>query len=286
MTITGVTTTAPRPEIGDTVAAAGLQTNYLSAGPLDGPHSPVVLVHGSGPGVTAYANWRLTIPALSGELRVLAPDMSGFGFSEKPGRYSMDQWTAQLLGFLDALGIERASIVGNSFGGALALSLAATHPDRVDRLVLMGACGVPFPITDGLDAVWGYEPSIEHMRSILDIFAYDRALVSDELAEVRYRASIEPGVQEAFSSMFPAPRQRWVDSLVTPEDEIRAIPHETLVIHGRDDRVIPLSNAEQLVRLIERAQLHVFGRCGHWTQIEWAEEFNALLLRFLTSPRR
>lgn len=271
-----------RPEIGTTVDAGGVATNYLEAG----EGAPVVLVHGSGPGVSAYANWRLTIPALATELHVLAPDMAGFGFSAKPGSYSMQQWADQLLGFFDVLGLERPSLVGNSFGGALALHVASAHPDRVDRLVLMGACGVPFPITEGLDRVWGYEPSVENMRALLDIFAVDRALVSDELAEVRYQASVEPGMQEAFSSMFPAPRQRWVDSLVTPDDRIRALPHETLVVHGRDDRVIPLANAERLVRLIERAQLHVFGRCGHWTQIEWADEFNALLLRFLTAPPR
>jgi pimeloyl-ACP methyl ester carboxylesterase len=271
-----------RPELGATVVADGLSTNYLEAG----TGAPVVLIHGSGPGVSAYANWRLTIPSLATQLRVLAPDMAGFGFSDKPGTYSMPRWTAQLVGFLDQLGLEKVSLVGNSFGGGLALSVAANHPERVDKLVLMGACGVPFPITDGLDRVWGYEPSIANMRALLDIFAFDRGLVNDELAELRYRASTEPGMQEAFSAMFPAPRQRWVDSLVTPEEQIRALPHETLVVHGRDDLVIPLGNAESLVRLIPRAQLHVFGRCGHWTQIEWAEEFNALLLRFLTAPPR
>lgn len=266
-----------RPEIGHTVLAAGVATNYLEAG----TGAPVVLVHGSGPGVTAYANWRLTIPALAGRLRVLAPDMAGFGFSEKTGRYGLEAWSEQLVGFLDALGLERVSLVGNSFGAGLAIAVASAHPERVDRLVLMGAVGVPFPITEGLDRVWGYEPSPANMRSILDVFAHDRTLVNDELAEVRYRASIEPGVQEAFAAMFPAPRQRWVDALATPDDAIRALPHDTLIVHGRDDRVIPLANAYRLLELIERAQLHVFGRCGHWTQIEWAADFNAALLRFL-----
>ena len=117
--------------------------------------------------------------------------------------------------------------------------------------------------------------------SILDLFAYDRTLVNDELAQLRHRASIEPGVQEAFSAMFPAPRQRWVDDMATDEAAIAALPHDTLIIHGRDDRIIPMDNAVRLLHLIERSQLHVFGRCGHWTQIEHAAEFNQLLLRFL-----
>ncbi len=273
--------TSSRPEIGSFLDAGGIRTNYLEAG--DGP--PVVLVHGSGPGVTAFANWRLTLPGLAPHLRALAPDMVGFGFTERPAgvRYDMDTWTAHLLGFLDALGLERTSLVGNSFGGGLALRFAARYPERVDRLVLMGSVGVPFVITPGLDAVWGYEPSVEAMRGLLDVFAFDRSLVTDELARVRYAASVEPGVQEAFAAMFPAPRQRWVDEMVTPDDEIARIAHRTLVVHGRDDRVIPLENATHLLRTLQDVQLHVFGRCGHWTQIEHADAFNGLLVDFLTT---
>jgi 2-hydroxy-6-oxo-octa-2,4-dienoate hydrolase len=271
-----------RPEMGAMVDAGGVKTNYLEVG--EGP--PVVLVHGSGPGVTAYANWRLNMPALASRFRVLAPDMAGFGLSDKPGRYGMRGWVDQLTGFLDALGLDRVSLVGNSFGGGLAIRLAVEHPERVDRLVLMGSVGVVFPITEGLDFVWGYQPSVENMRRTLDYFAYSRQLVTDELAEVRYRAATGPGVQDAFAAMFPAPRQRWVDAMATPEEQIRGIPHETLIVHGRDDRVIPVDNAYRLARLIDRSELHVFGRCGHWTQIEWADEFNALLVRFLTREAR
>ena len=272
-----------RPEIGASVVADGIATNYLEAGDPSAP--PVLLLHGSGPGVTAYANWRLTIPALATRVRVVAPDLVGFGFTERPDAvvYDMDTWVGQVVGLLDALGIERASVVGNSFGGALALRLAARYPDRVDRLVLMGSVGVPFPITDGLDRVWGYEPSIESMKELIGLFAHSRELVTDELAEVRYRASVQPGFQESFSAMFPAPRQRWVDAMVTPDEEIAALPHRTLVVHGREDRIIPLDNALHLLRTVPDVQLHVFGRCGHWTQIEHADEFNRLVLDFVTS---
>ncbi|HEX2745483.1 MAG TPA: alpha/beta fold hydrolase [Streptosporangiaceae bacterium] len=271
-------TDSDHPEVGSFVDAGGIKTNYLEVG--DGP--PVVLVHGSGPGVTAYANWRLTMPGLAPAFRVLAPDMAGFGFSDKPGGVAdLAAWVGQIIGFLDALGIERASVVGNSFGGSIGIRLATDHPDRVDRLVLMGATGISFPITEGLDQVWGYQPSFENMRRILDYFAYSRELVNDELAEVRYRAALAPGVQEAFSALFPAPRQRWVEAITTPEEKIKAIPHETLIIHGREDKVIPLDNAYRLLGLIERSELHVFGRCGHWSQIERADDFNALLVRFL-----
>jgi 2-hydroxymuconate-semialdehyde hydrolase len=276
--------TKSNPEIGASIVANGIVTNYHDVG----AGSPVLMIHGSGPGVSAWANWRLTIPVLARQCRVIAPDMAGFGFSERaPGaRYHLDAWVAQAVGLLDALGLSRVDVVGNSFGGALALALAIRHPQRVRRLVLMGSAGVSFPITPGLDAVWGYEPSIGNMRKLLDIFAYHRGLVNDELAELRYKASIQPGFHEAFSSMFPAPRQRGVDALASREEDIRALPHETLVIHGREDQVIPLSNSLTLAQWIPRAQLHVFGQCGHWTQIEHAARFSRLVADFLTEPSR
>lgn len=270
------------PEVGDSIVAAGVRTNYHDLG--EGP--AVLLIHGSGPGVTAWANWRLTMPELASHFRVIAPDMVGFGETERPAehRYGLQNWLTHLLGLLDALDIEKAHVVGNSFGGALALALAIHAPERVGKLVLMGSAGVSFPITEGLDAVWGYEPSIENMRALLDIFAFDRALVNDELAKLRYAASVRPGYHEAFSRMFPAPRQRWVDALASPEQAIREIPHDTLIVHGRDDRVIPLASSSRLLELIERAQLHVFGQCGHWTQIEHAARFNRLMIDHFSEP--
>ncbi len=267
------------PEIGKSIVANSIVTNYHDVG----TGFPVLLIHGSGPGVSAWANWRLTIPVLATGRRVIAPDMVGFGYSERPVgvHYDMDTWVAQAVGLLDALKIEQADLVGNSFGGGLALALAIRHPKRVRRLVLMGSAGVSFPLTEGLDAVWGYQPSIANMRKLLDIFAFDRTLMSDELAELRYKASIQPGFQEAFERMFPAPRQNGVESLASREEDIRALPHETLIIHGREDKVLPLSNSLTLSAWIARSQLHVFGRCGHWTQIEHAARFTQLVGNFL-----
>jgi 2-hydroxymuconate-semialdehyde hydrolase len=267
------------PEIAHSVLANGIRTNYHDVGTGD----PVLMIHGSGPGVSAWANWRLTMPELGKRFRVIAPDMVGFGYSQRPEgiRYKLDTWVDQAIGLLDALDIKKASVVGNSFGGAIALALAIRHPDRVKRLVLMGSVGVPFPITEGLDAVWGYQPSVENMRALLDIFAYDRKLVNDELAQLRYKASIQPGFQESFSAMFPAPRQNGVDMLASLMEEVRKLAHQTLIVHGRDDKVIPLQNSYDLLQAIPNAQLHVFGKCGHWTQIEHAARFSRLVGDFL-----
>ncbi|WP_354004854.1 alpha/beta fold hydrolase [Ramlibacter albus] len=268
------------PEIHKRINAAGLDTNYHDHG--DGP--PVLFVHGSGPGVSAYANWRPVMPALARSRRVLAPDMAGFGYTErKPGtKYELDLWVRQLIEFLDALSIERTDLVGNSFGGAVALATAIRHPSRVRRLVLMGSVGVKFELTPALDEIWGYRPDVQVMRRIMDYFAYDRRLASDELARIRYEASIRPGAQESYASMFPAPRQQWIDALASPEEAIAALPHETLLVHGRDDRVIPMATSLKLLSLIPRSQLHVFSRCGHWTQIEQTARFVELVESFLS----
>jgi pimeloyl-ACP methyl ester carboxylesterase len=273
-------TTGENPEIGATADANGIKTNYLEAGTGD----PVVLIHGSGPGVTSYANWRLVLPALAENFRVLAPDMVGFGFSERPVNieYGVQTWADQVVGLMDTLELPTAHLVGNSFGGAIALRIATQHPDRVGKLVLMGSMGVPFPITEGLERVWGYEPSFENMRKVLDVFAYSRDLVNDELAEVRYRGSIQPGFQESFAAMFPAPRQRWVEAMCTPEDDIRRLPHRTLIVHGREDQVIPVQTSLRLMELIDNADLSVFSHCGHWSMIERTQDFNRSVNEFFS----
>jgi 2-hydroxymuconate-semialdehyde hydrolase len=119
------------------------------------------LLHGSGPGVSAWANWRGVLAALPAEFRLIAPDLAGFGYSEEPDdiEYSRECWLRQIVHFLDALSLEKVNLVGNSFGGSMALALAIAHPERVNKIVLMGSVGVPFELTPGLEAVWGYEPS-------------------------------------------------------------------------------------------------------------------------------
>ena len=271
------------PEIGKSILANGIQTNYHE----HGQGEPVLLIHGSGPGVTGWANWRLTIPALAENFQVIAPDIVGFGYTERPADvlYNMEIWLNHILGFMDALGIEKAHIVGNSFGGGLALAMAIRTPQRVGRLVLMGSAGLPFKLTEGLDRVWGYTPSIDNMRGLLDLFAFDRSRVTDDLARMRFEASIRPGIQEAFAQMFPAPRQNSVNSLASDEVAIKALPHTTMIVHGREDKIIPLASSYELFSMIQQAQIHVFGQCGHWTQIEHATRFNKLISDFFTEAQ-
>lgn len=271
------------PEISRSIVAGGITTNaHIIGDPLTQP--TVVLVHGSGPGASAYANWRLTMPALAEHFCVVAPDMVGFGYTERPAGivYDLPTWTHHLVGVMDALGIESAHIAGNSWGGSLALSIAIHHPQRAKKLALMGAVAASFPITPGLDAVWGYQPSVEAMSALMSLFAYDTSELSPELARMRYEASIRPGVHEAFSSMFPEPRQKALDAICHSLEDLAEVKHETLIVHGREDKAIPLESSLRLLTLLRRSQLHIYGECGHWAQIEHSTRFNRLLIDFLT----
>ncbi|WP_027897677.1 alpha/beta fold hydrolase [Zestomonas thermotolerans] len=267
------------PEIAKRIQIGECTLNYHD----QGEGEVILLIHGSGPGVTAWANWRGVIPTLSQRARIIAPDMLGFGYTSCPPEWKLDPatWVESLVGLLSALDIPRVSIVGNSFGGAIALHFAKTYPQRVQRLVLMGAAGLSFPITDGLEKVWGYQPSLQAMRELMEVFAYDHSLINDDLVRMRYEASIRDDVQARFAQLFPAPRQQGVEMLALADEDLRALPHETLLIHGRDDKVIPLELSERMLRLIPHAQLHAFGECGHWVQIEKAQAFTRLLVDFL-----
>lgn len=259
------------------VTAGPIDTFYLEAGSGD----PVVLLHGSGPGVSGWANWQHTIPGLAEHFRVIAPDTVGYGATSRPGDvvYSLRTWSDHILGLLDVLELDRVSLVGNSLGGRMALDLAERHPERISRMVLMGSPGVGMTVTDGLKALRAYEPSLENMRALLlDYFAVNPSIITDELVRIRYEASLE--TFDAYRAMFLDPRHKGNELGITKE-QVRSIRTPSLLIHGREDKVVPPEVSWTMLHLLQDADLHVFARCGHWTQIERAAEFNELVADFL-----
>jgi len=265
-----------------TIAAGGIKTSYLEAGSGE----PVIMLHGSGPGVSGLANWQHNIPALAQRFHVLAPDIVGFGATERPDDiiYSLRTWTDHVWAFLDAHDIGKTAIVGNSLGGRIALQMATDRPDRITKMVLMGAPGVGMTLTDGLIALRGYEPSRKAMRDLLRAyFAVNPAMITDDLVETRYAASIADGAYEAYRTMFYDPRHAGSELGIT-EDEVRAIATPTLLVHGREDKVVPVQVSMTMLGLLPNADLHVFSACGHWTQIERADEFSVLIADYLGRP--
>lgn len=270
------------PGRGKTIRALDLDTNYHD----QGEGSPVMLLHGSGPGVSAWTNWKKVMPILAKDMRVLAPDMAGFGYTERNPEltYDIKLWVKHLIGILDALEIEKISLVGNSFGGSLALAAAARFPDRFNRLVLMGTPCDKFMMTPGLQAGWNYTPSRENMRAAMAHFPYDPAVITDELVEDRYQASMIPGAQEGLRKLLAEPRPDGETPLSgMPEKVVANIEHPTLILHGREDKVIPVEMGLRLGRNMPNAEFHMFGKCGHWVQAERYEDFLMLAHRHLTA---
>ncbi|KRB76072.1 2-hydroxy-6-oxo-2,4-heptadienoate hydrolase [Nocardioides sp. Root190] len=279
MTTTSATQPASDAARGAFIDVRGTSTHYHDLG----EGTPVLFLHGSGPGVSAWANWQHALPVVGRTARALALDIVGFGHTERPAdvRYSLRTWTDHVWGFLDALGLDRVSIVGNSLGGRIALQMAEDDQDRLDRLVLMGSPGVGMTLTDGLKALRAYEPSPDNMRDLLrGHFAVDPSLISDELVQIRYEASAAPGAHEAYQLMFFHPDHAGSELAIT-EEQVRAVTRPSLLVHGREDSIVPVDIALTMLRLLPDADLHVFARCGHWTQIERAADFNDVIGQFL-----
>lgn len=260
----------------------GINTHYHEEGSGE---DTIILIHGSGPGVSALANWRLVIPELSKHAKIFAPDIIGFGQTDKPNDqlYTMERWLTHLIRFIESVSNKPVYLVGNSFGGALALHIAYKRPDLINKLVLMGSVGMKHKLSPGLDQVWGYTPSIENMRELIKIFSYDQAAAKDdELVRLRFESSNQAESQKAFAAMFPAPRQKMLDEMALSNEEIASITKDTLIFHGLNDQVIPIKETSyRLIELLPHAQLHVFSHCGHWTQIEKTQPFIQNILTFI-----
>ena len=280
----------------ETTVKTGSYETYLNrAG--EGNNGAILFLQGSGPGATGWSNWQFALPALGESYDCLAPDLIGYGNSDHPDDPPqgvapwLDIWVNQQIELLDNLGLSKAHLVGNSMGGALSLHLLHRHPDRVDRAVLMGTMGTPHQITPWLDELWGFydDPSEERMAEVIGRFVYNPDAVGGDLqgiAEQRYPAAIDENVSNSFASMFPEPRQKHVDDLTLPDLAFQRIDHPVLLIHGRDDGIIPLETSQYLLERLPDVQMHVFGQCRHWIMIEYAAAFNELLADFLKGEGR
>jgi pimeloyl-ACP methyl ester carboxylesterase len=224
------------------------------------PGSTVLLLHGSGPGTTGAA-WASLTEALAPHHRVIAPDLPGFGSAP----------AAPIEAWADLLAPdEPCAIVGNSAGGALALRLA--HARAATRVIAVGSMGAPMPIPPALDALWASNDA----REVLELI-FPEPVSEDAVAVRRAAMDAQPG----YLDLFPAPRQRWVDALSLTHEELGAIDVPVLLIHGSEDRIVPLEHSLALLKALPDARMHIFGGCGHATALERTDEFNDLVRNFL-----
>lgn len=265
------------------IQAGKHRLHYHEAG--EGP--ALLMIHGGGPGAGGWSNYRRNIDAFAKHFRVIIPDLPGFSQSDKPVidgsiyKYYADS----MRDLLDVLGVEKAHIIGNSLGGATTLKLALDTPERADRLVLMGPGGglqiyTPRP-SEGVKHLFSYYegdgPTREKLTGFLDCMVHDRTMITQELFEERLASSIQPGLQDSWP--FNPRRLPVMEPLWKQYDQVQ---QPTLIIWGRDDRTVPMDNAWAMLNQINDVRLHIFGKTGHWAQWERAEEFNRLVVGFLT----
>jgi 4,5:9,10-diseco-3-hydroxy-5,9,17-trioxoandrosta-1(10),2-diene-4-oate hydrolase len=271
-----------------------LRLHYHDAGPAAVPEpaaAPVVLLHGGGPGATAWSNFGRNVAVLASSFRVIAPDQPGFGRSDKPTEHPQyfTYSSGALAALLDGLGVDRVHLVGNSLGGGTAVRFALRYPDRVGRMVLMAPGGLGLNVfapdpTEGVKRLGAFGappgPTREKLAEFLRTLVYDRRLVTDELVEERFAAASSPESLAAMAAMGASfMSSDFEDGMLWRE--AHRLRHPTLLVWGREDRVNPLDGALVALKLLRNAQLHVFGGCGHWAQLEKFEEFNRLAADFL-----
>ncbi|KQY64302.1 MULTISPECIES: 4,5:9,10-diseco-3-hydroxy-5,9,17-trioxoandrosta-1(10),2-diene-4-oate hydrolase [unclassified Nocardioides] len=292
--------TLAQDDVRRTATVDGLTINYYDsadfetgaeglAQPTTGP-LPLVMLHGGGPGASAWSNFGAALPGFAKDFRTILVDQPGFGGSDKPpveGNYYRFA-ASYVVGLLDKLGIDRCHLLGNSLGGGTAMRLALEHPERVARLVLMGPGGLSLNLfhadpTEGVKRLmeFGADPTREALKAFISTMVVNQALVTDELVEERFADATAPGSREAMASMgasFWNP-DTFEDGMLWRE--AYKLRQHTLLTWGREDRVNPLDGALVALKLIPKAQLHVFPNCGHWAQIEAAEEFRQVTTQFL-----
>ncbi len=276
--------------------AEALRETPTSAGALryyDVGQGPVVLfLHGSGPGVTGWRNFRGVLPTFAEHFRCLILEFPGFGVTDDWGGHPMVTAQGTVVPFLDALDIERAHIVGNSMGGGVGINTAIAAPERVDRLVTIGGIGTnvfsPGP-SEGIRLLQEFteDPTRQRLVDWLNSMVFDQALLTDELIEERWALATDPETlaaarrmygKAAFSAMMAAMAS---SEAPLPWARMHKVAAPTLLTWGRDDRVSPLDMALIPMRTIPDAELHVFPRCGHWAMIEAKAAFESVVTGFL-----
>jgi pimeloyl-ACP methyl ester carboxylesterase len=286
-------------ENGTTVTAGpddGLLEITTPAGVLryydQGSGPGLLFLHGSGPGVTGWRNFRGVLPTFAEHFRCLVLEFPGFGVSDDFGGHPMVTAQGAVAPFLDALDVPKVDIVGNSMGGGVGINFAINNPDRVGKLVTIGGIGTnvfsPGP-SEGIRLLQDFteEPTRQRLIDWLRSMVYDEALVTDQLIEERWALATDPPTLESARRMYGKAAFAQMMAMMRHADMPMpwAIMHKvkcpTLLTWGRDDRVSPLDMALIPMRTIPNAELHVFPNCGHWAMIEAKQAFESTVLAFL-----
>jgi 4,5:9,10-diseco-3-hydroxy-5,9,17-trioxoandrosta-1(10),2-diene-4-oate hydrolase len=262
---------------------------------VQGSGPALILLHGGGPGATGASNFSRNTEALAKHFTVYVIDFPGWGQSSK----NLDSFGSPspfvngaraLNAFMDSLGIAKAHVLGNSFGGSAAYYLAMEFPDRVDRIVTMGPGGAwlggqgPTPgILQLLSYYLGGQPTREKLKAFLGNLVHDASTITDEFIEKRFLASNDPEIIANPPLILrpgnPPPPKEWY---LTNDPRLAKIPHRSLLVWGKQD-VVNLPEGVKDFSVVPNQEVVLFDQCGHWAQWEHADKFNTLVIQFLQS---
>jgi len=254
-----------------------------------GEGEALVLLHGSGPGVSGWSNFKGNLPVFAERFRTIVPDMPGFGLSDRPelDRAYPKVAADAVCSLLDGLGIDKAHVLGNSMGGYVAAELALAHPERVDRLVMMGPGGLAVNVfsperSEGARRLTEFmmNPTRDGMAAWVDTMVAAKGVVDEALIDERMENAIRPGALESAMAIFASLGKYPDDTPIWAR--VDRIKHPTLITWGRDDRMVPFEGAMFAFRRMPNAELHVFSKCGHWAQVERKADFERVVTEFLT----
>jgi len=235
---------------------------------------PVLLLHGTGPGVSVVGNFRPVLEALRQRYHVFGMDWIGFGASGRlaaPPFFDMALWERQVRFALARMPGDRVGILAHSLAAAVALRVAATER-RVAKLLTTGAMGAHFPANERTQATWTFPSSREALRATLQGLVYDPSLITEDFVANRFENLQRGDYRAHFSSMFAGPPQAYVDAAVVPEAALAAVDADVLMMHGRDDIAFPASTTTTLARKVPAADVWMVSRCSHSIAVEYPDK--------------
>lgn len=260
----------------------GLSTHYIEKGAGE----PVILLHGFF--FDTYM-WNKNIDALAEKFKVYALDLWGFGYSTRePLDYGYPLYTQQLLKFMDTLNIPRASLVGQSMGAGTIINFTNSYPDRVDKIVLVDAAGLPnrLPIMGRIsnlpiigELMYGLNSNFMRKMVLANTFLHNKQLITDEYFENATRFHKIKGTTEV---MLYITRKQFFDTLLEEIQELSLKNVPTLIVWGKEEKSIPLTTGEEMHRILIGSRLEIFDQAGHCAHDDQADLFNQLVLDFLT----
>ena len=272
-----------------------IATSYGNIAVAEAGEGPaLVMLHGGGPGASGVSNYHQNLPVLTKHFRVVLPDQPGFGGSYRPSEDDLNAKSiteiavGALFEALDRLGIGRFHLLGNSLGGAAAIAMAQSQPDRISGLVLMAPGGGWLPFgptpTEGQKEMFRYYngggPSEKKMADFIRTMVFNHKQFGEDVVKARYEASLDPSHIEFYHRYNAAfAKRHGMDPLWR---DLHKITAPTLLLWGRDDRTITLDGSQIMLKQIRNVQLHVFGNCGHWVQLERQRDFERLVTDFLS----